>query len=96
MILVGIGSNVAFRGYSTPGDTVAAALMALPTIGVEVAVASGWYESEPVPASTQPWFVNAVVVSGILVMVLVANLIVAKLPCTVPMRCPSGSKLTTV
>jgi len=60
VILVGIGSNVAFRGYSTPRDTAAAALMALPTIAVKIAAASSWYESEPVPASDQPWFANAV------------------------------------
>jgi 2-amino-4-hydroxy-6-hydroxymethyldihydropteridine diphosphokinase len=60
MILIGIGSNVAFREYSSPRDTAAAALRSLPSVGVEVACTSSWYESEPVPPSDQPWFVNAV------------------------------------
>lgn len=29
--------------------------------GVGIRARSGWYESAPVPASDQPWFVNAVV-----------------------------------
>lgn len=60
MILVGIGSNVAFRGYASPRDTAAAALTTLPQIGVAVVAFSGWFESEPIPVSDQPWFVNAV------------------------------------
>lgn len=32
----------------------------LPGIDVRVLLRSGWYLSEPVPASDQPWFVNGV------------------------------------
>ena len=60
MILIGIGSNLASSGYSSPVETAAAAVAALPSIGVEVVVCSRWYLSEPVPVSNQPWFVNAV------------------------------------
>jgi 2-amino-4-hydroxy-6-hydroxymethyldihydropteridine diphosphokinase len=33
---------------------------ALPAAGIRVVALSGWYASEPVPVSDQPWFVNAV------------------------------------
>ncbi len=62
MILVGIGSNLAAAGYRSPQDTAAAAVTALPGIGVAVVARSPWYLSEPIPASDQPWFVNGVVV----------------------------------
>ena len=40
--------------------TLAAALTALAGEGVRLLGRSGWYRSEPLPASNQPWFVNAV------------------------------------
>jgi 2-amino-4-hydroxy-6-hydroxymethyldihydropteridine diphosphokinase len=61
VILVGLGSNIAFGKYASPRDTAIAALRALPSIGVAVTAAASWYESEPVPASDQPWFANSVV-----------------------------------
>jgi 2-amino-4-hydroxy-6-hydroxymethyldihydropteridine diphosphokinase len=61
MILIGIGSNLAAAGFASPQDTASAALACLPEFGVEVTRYSGWYESEPVPPSDQPWFVNGVV-----------------------------------
>ena len=61
MILVGIGSNLAARGYKSPQETVTAAVEALAAIGVVVVARSPWYLSEPVPASEQPWFVNGIV-----------------------------------
>lgn len=60
MILIGIGSNLASRDYSSPAETAAAAVAALPSLGVDVIALSRWYLSEPVPISDQPWFVNAV------------------------------------
>ena len=60
MILIGIGSNLASREYETPAATAAAAVAQLPALGIEVVARSPWYLSEPVPASDQPWFVNAV------------------------------------
>lgn len=60
MILIGVGSNLASREYASPCDTAAAAVAALPKIGAELVACSHWYSSQPVPASSQPWFVNAV------------------------------------
>ena len=60
MILVGIGSNLPAPGYSSPQATAEAALAAFPGIAVALRAWSSWYASEPVPASDQPWFVNAV------------------------------------
>lgn len=60
MILIGVGSNLASAQYATPIETAAAAVVALPSIGVQVLARSAWYLSEPVPVSDQPWFVNAV------------------------------------
>ena len=61
MILIGIGSNLAAPGYASPLETARAALGQLPAIGLGIVRRSQWYLSEPVPASDQPWFVNAVV-----------------------------------
>lgn len=64
MIFVGIGSNLAAPRYSSPQNTAEAALAALPGIGAVLCARSSWYASEPVPASDQPWFINAVVEIG--------------------------------
>ena len=61
MILIGIGANLPSSRHATPQDTCVAALAALNAIkGVHVAQVSRWFESAPVPASDQPWFVNGV------------------------------------
>jgi 2-amino-4-hydroxy-6-hydroxymethyldihydropteridine diphosphokinase len=60
VILIGIGSNLAHAHTNSPRATVEAAVADLAGIGVRVLVRSGWYLSEPVPASDQPWFVNGV------------------------------------
>jgi len=62
VILIGVGSNLAYPPAATPGETADAAVAALPEIGLRLIVRSSWYASEPVPASDQPWFVNAVAV----------------------------------
>jgi 2-amino-4-hydroxy-6-hydroxymethyldihydropteridine diphosphokinase len=62
VILVGIGSNLAAPGFASPLATAAAALAALPDIGIRVVHRSRWYQTAPVPPSDQPWFVNGVVV----------------------------------
>jgi 2-amino-4-hydroxy-6-hydroxymethyldihydropteridine diphosphokinase len=61
MILIGIGSNLAAPGLASPQATASAALAGLPGIGARVERRSRWYLSQPVPASEQPWYVNAVV-----------------------------------
>jgi 2-amino-4-hydroxy-6-hydroxymethyldihydropteridine diphosphokinase len=60
VILIGIGSNLAYAATNSPRATVEAAVADLPGIDVRVLLRSGWYLSEPVPASDQPWFVNGV------------------------------------
>ena len=60
MILIGIGSNLAAPGMASPLETARAALAALAAPHVNPFACSSWYASEPVPASDQPWFVNAV------------------------------------
>ena len=59
MILLGIGANLA-SAHGSPRATCEAALAELERRGVAVVRASRWYESAPVPASDQPWFVNGV------------------------------------
>ena len=60
MILIGIGSNLAAPPAKTPLETAQLGLAALAAPHLEPIACSSWYESAPVPASDQPWFVNAV------------------------------------
>jgi len=59
MILVGLGSNLP-SAAGGPLATCQAALARLAEAGVEIQALSPWYETAPVPASDQPWFVNGV------------------------------------
>ena len=58
-ILIGIGANLP-SDYGSPLESCVAALDALGNMAVRVVRQSRWYTSAPVPASTQPWFVNGV------------------------------------
>ena len=60
VILIGIGGNLESAEFGPVQNTLRAALAALHTEGVSVLRRSGWYRSEPVPRSDQPWFINAV------------------------------------
>ena len=60
MVLIGIGGNIASPRFGRPRNTLSAALAALEEEGIAIVTRSGWYRSEPVPRSNQPWFVNAV------------------------------------
>ena len=60
LILIGIGGNLTSTRFGAPRETLAAALAALEADGIQVTTRSGWYRTEPVPRSDQPWFVNAV------------------------------------
>jgi 2-amino-4-hydroxy-6-hydroxymethyldihydropteridine diphosphokinase len=62
VILIGIGSNLAYPPAASPRETAEMALAALPAAGIRVIARSSWYASEPVPVSDQPWFVNAVAI----------------------------------
>lgn len=59
MILIGLGANLP-SALGPPEATLAAALAALEAAGIRILARSRWYRSAPVPASDQPWFVNAV------------------------------------
>ena len=58
MVLIGIGGNLDSARFGPPRDTLSAALTAE---RIRILTRSGWYRTEPVPQSDQPWFVNAVV-----------------------------------
>jgi 2-amino-4-hydroxy-6-hydroxymethyldihydropteridine diphosphokinase len=60
VILIGVGGNLASPQFGPPRNTLSAALAALQAEGVSILGRSAWYQSEPVPRSDQPWFVNAV------------------------------------
>lgn len=59
-IYIGMGANLPHPIYGTPAQTLTAALGDLAQRGVTVHRVSPWYRSAPVPASDQPWYVNAV------------------------------------
>jgi 2-amino-4-hydroxy-6-hydroxymethyldihydropteridine diphosphokinase len=61
VILIGIGGNLENWRFGSLRDTQLAALAALEREGIAIVARSGWYRSEPVPRSNQPWFLNAVV-----------------------------------
>jgi 2-amino-4-hydroxy-6-hydroxymethyldihydropteridine diphosphokinase len=60
VIVIGIGSNLAAPPAETPLATAQAALPALAAPHLHPFLCSSWYGSAPVPASDQPWYVNAV------------------------------------
>ena len=61
MILIAIGANLPGPQGQTPRDTCAAAAAALSGLpGLRVAAISPWYETEPVPPSGQPPYINGV------------------------------------
>lgn len=61
MIFIGLGANLPSPSFGAPKATLTAALERLEAVGVHVTARSRWYESEPVPKSTQPNFINALV-----------------------------------
>ena len=59
MIVIAVGANLAADGFRTPRATCDAAVARLSVeTGIEIEARSSWYESEPVPGSGQPWYVN--------------------------------------
>src|SRR5579885_2842010 len=77
MVLIGIGGNLAAPGFASPLATLTAAVAELPRFDVHIVKLSHWYETEPVPRSDQPWYVNAVAVveTGLSASELLAALI---------------------
>lgn len=60
VILIGLGSNLSGEEFDSPKAVLEAALTEMTDCGITVTKLSRFYQSEPVPASDQPWFVNAV------------------------------------
>jgi 2-amino-4-hydroxy-6-hydroxymethyldihydropteridine diphosphokinase len=60
LYLVGLGANLPSK-LGPPLATLTAAMAALEARNIKIMARSPWFESEPVPASNQNWFVNAVI-----------------------------------
>lgn len=58
--LIGLGANLPHERFGGPRQTLEAALTELGRRGVRTVRLSPWYRTAPIPASDQPWFVNAV------------------------------------
>lgn len=61
MILIGLGSNLVDVDGRRPVESCLAALDLMASRGLPIVGVSCWYETAPIPASDQPWFVNGVV-----------------------------------
>lgn len=59
-IFIGLGGNLHHERFGTPRQTLKAALAELGRRGVRTLRVSRWYRTAPIPASDQPWYVNAV------------------------------------
>ncbi len=59
-VYIGLGGNLPHPKFGPPKATLEAALHTLERRRAHLARLSPWYHSAPVPASDQPWFVNAV------------------------------------
>ena len=59
-IFIGAGANLPHPIHGAPRQALEAALAELGRRGVSVIRVSPWYRTAPVPASDQPWYVNAV------------------------------------
>ncbi|MBO6562612.1 MAG: 2-amino-4-hydroxy-6-hydroxymethyldihydropteridine diphosphokinase [Nisaea sp.] len=60
MIFLGVGANLPSPRFSSPRETLEAAVRDLGGAGIVSLAVSRWYETAPVPISDQPWYVNAV------------------------------------
>ncbi len=61
MIIIALGANLP-SDIGSPKETLEAALSAMPSYGLRVVKLSKWYETEPVPKSDQPNYVNGAAV----------------------------------
>lgn len=59
-VLIAMGANLPSR-LGTPVQTLEAAVNEIKANGVEVVKKSRWYRSEPVPVSSQNWYINGVI-----------------------------------
>ncbi len=60
MILIAFGSNLVSESFGNPTQTCVKAIEMLRT-KFEIHKISKFYKSEPIPKSSQPWFINGVV-----------------------------------
>jgi 2-amino-4-hydroxy-6-hydroxymethyldihydropteridine diphosphokinase len=60
-LYIGLGANLAHPRFGPPKSTLEHVLALFQDRGLRVLARSPWYESAPVPASDQPWYVNGVV-----------------------------------
>ena len=60
-VYIGLGANLPSPEHGTPRETLEAATRALEARGLAIVARSAFYESEPVPVSDQPWYLNAVI-----------------------------------
>jgi|TARA_R110002096_G_scaffold435770_1_gene662629 2-amino-4-hydroxy-6-hydroxymethyldihydropteridine diphosphokinase len=61
MILIGLGSNLTTDDFASSSEILEAAIAAMMDHDIVVLDRSRFYETEPVPKSDQPWYVNAVI-----------------------------------
>lgn len=59
-IFIGAGANLSHPIHGGPRQALEAAFAELAKRGISVIRVSPWYRTAPVPASDQPWYVNAV------------------------------------
>lgn len=59
-VYIGLGANLPHERFGSSRRTLEAALADLGRRGVRTVRVSPWYWTAPVPASDQPWYVNAV------------------------------------
>jgi 2-amino-4-hydroxy-6-hydroxymethyldihydropteridine diphosphokinase len=60
-LYIGLGANLPHPRFGPPKATLEHVLTLFPRVDLRVLARSPWYESAPVPASDQPWYVNGVV-----------------------------------
>lgn len=60
-LYIGLGANLPHPQLGSPRSTLEHVISLFPERGLRVLARSPWYESAPVPASDQPWYVNGVV-----------------------------------
>lgn len=59
-IYIALGANLPHPVHGPARQTLMAALAELNSRGIRSRALSRWYRSAPVPASDQPWYINAV------------------------------------
>ena len=60
MIFITLGANLETERYGPPERGLQAALRRLQEMEANPGRRSSWYRSAPVPAASQPWFINGV------------------------------------